>query len=184
MDMLNSANDRINHNIDNKICFYIRGYLYGIIGCTGWAIADLTRAIEQDPQFALAHKERGICCMDLGKYEEALKDLNQAIKLDPHSGDALVARGRLYLILNQPQKALPDLQKCSDEPVSFIPALPGELPGNYFHAPQYYLSWCYRYLGKTALAQEYLDKSAFPADHAKIANTEYIHRWADKPSIR
>lgn len=184
IDMLNSANERISHNSTEKISHYMRGYLYGILGCTGWAIDDLSMAIAQDPQFALAYKERGICYMDLGKYQEAMKDLNEALKIDPRSGDALLARGRLYLILNQPQRALPDLYQCAEEPVSFIPALPGELPGNYFNAPQYYLSWCYRYLGKQTLAQAHLDKSSIPEDRAAVRSTEYLHRWADKPSIR
>lgn len=181
ISLLESATDKLNNGIPDKETLYLRGYLLGIVGCTRWAIADLNKAIELDPQFAQAYKERGICQIDMGNNQAALADLNKAIELDPKSGDALLARGRAYLISKQPKKALPDLRKCAEDSATYVPALPGELPGNYFNAPEFYLSTCYKALGEQVLAEEHMDRAKVPASRAIIPISEYLHRYADKP---
>ena len=47
------------------------------------AIADYDKAIELDPNFALAYYNRGITYRELGKEEEAKEDFKKAQELDP-----------------------------------------------------------------------------------------------------
>jgi tetratricopeptide (TPR) repeat protein len=53
-------------------------------GKTAEAIADLTRAIEIDPDYAVYHRERADAHYRLGQYENAIGDALRAIELDPN----------------------------------------------------------------------------------------------------
>ena len=46
------------------------------------ALADYTRAIELNSEFALAYGNRGFVYYDTGDYQGALVDFNKAIELD------------------------------------------------------------------------------------------------------
>lgn len=181
ISLLDTTNEKLAQDATDADSLYMRGYLYGVVGCTSWAIQDLTKAIERNEDFADAYKERGICYMDTKNFTEALKDLNHAIELDPNSGDALLARGRLYLQTSQPEAALTDLLKCTNEAVSFTPALPGEMPGNFYNAPEYYLSSCYKALGEEDKAKEHLERAQVGESQATVPDTDYLHRFADRP---
>lgn len=178
--MLDGANDKLSRGVVDKETYFLRGYLYGTVGCTNWAIRDLSKAIEMDSHFTRAYTERAICHMDKQNYQDALKDLDWALKLDPNSGDALLARGRLHLMANEPAAALADLLKCATEPVEFKPVLPGEVPANYFNAPDYYLGACYKALGKEDQSLPFYNKAASAKNKTMLAS-EYLHRYADKP---
>lgn len=45
------------------------------------AIADFSRAIELNPDYALAYGNRGVAYQGLQRYRESLSDLNRAIEL-------------------------------------------------------------------------------------------------------
>ena len=47
------------------------------------AIADCDKAIELEPNFALAYHARGFAKAKLKEYEGAIKDYDKAIELDP-----------------------------------------------------------------------------------------------------
>ncbi len=47
------------------------------------AIVTFTKAIELDPDFALAYNNRAWAYLELGEYEKALADCNRAIELNP-----------------------------------------------------------------------------------------------------
>lgn len=182
ISLLDTTTEKISQDANDADSLYLRGYLYGVVGCTTWAIQDLSKAIEKDEDFADAYKERGICYMDNKNFDEALKDLNHALELDPTSGDALLARGRLYMLTSQPDAALTDLTRCTEESVKFTPALPGEMPGNFYNAPEYYLSNCYKALGDEDKAKEHLEKAQVSDAQAAVPDTDYLHRFADKPA--
>lgn len=165
-------------NNRDTLSLYNRGYLYGTIGCTRAAIVDLAKAIQADPMAANLYCERGICYMDMGDYGNAKKDLDMAISLNSFSGDALLARGRLYLLLNKPELAMADLNTCKQSHTVFSPALPGELPANFYGAPDYYLGICCEMLGKYSDA---LDHYKSAAQEVTGADSGYIHRYADRP---
>jgi len=45
--------------------------------------ADYTRAIELEPNLAVAYYNRGVAYLRKDKYDEAIADLTKAIELDP-----------------------------------------------------------------------------------------------------
>jgi tetratricopeptide (TPR) repeat protein len=45
------------------------------------AIADLDKAIELSPEFAMAYSNRGAAYINKGEYDKAISDSNKAIKL-------------------------------------------------------------------------------------------------------
>lgn len=176
--LLASTTTIIRSDTRNKQALYLRGYLYGVIGCTGYAIADLTRAIEMDPSFAAAYTERGICYMDLKNYERAKYDLDVAIRLAPCSGDARLAHGKLMLELDKPSIAANDFRACQLSTVRFVPALPGELPSNYYNAPEYYLGVCDESTGHMDSALKHY-KAAVRTP--RLGGAGYIKRYSDQP---
>ncbi len=178
IDFLTTLNTNIVRNGRDTNSLYNRGYLYGTVGCTKAAVVDLTKAIEADPMSAKLYCERGICYLDLADYARAQVDLNMAIHLNLASGDARLARGRLYLALNRPDKALVDLLAAKEPQMEFSPALPGELPSNFYKAPDYYLGTCYEMLGEYDLALRSFREAA---KDVTGADSGYIHRYADRP---
>src|SRR4029079_11803195 len=57
------------------------------------AIADYNRAIELDPNYALALYNRGMALHAKRKFDSAMADINQAIKLNPNYKKAFSDRG-------------------------------------------------------------------------------------------
>ncbi|MCZ8224313.1 MAG: tetratricopeptide repeat protein [Microcystis sp. LE19-84.1B] len=76
------------------------------------AIADYNKAIELDPNFALAYNNRGVVYYNLKQWQKALADYNQAIELDPNYALAYSSRGVVYSNLKQWQKALADYNQA------------------------------------------------------------------------
>lgn len=178
VDILQSTSSVLKTTPNHKQARYLRGYLYGIIGCTSSAIADLSKAIDLDRSFAPAYTERGICYMDMKDYEHARADLERAIALNPNSGDARLAHGKLMLELDKPSLAAGDFRACQMTAVKFTPALPGELPGNYYNAPEYYLGVCDESMGRLDAALKHF-KSATKTP--KMGGAGYIKRYSDQP---
>lgn len=69
---------------------------------------DLARAIELDPEFALAYTARGEMYEVQSHFDLAIKDYSKAIEFDPSVLDAYLKRARLYEWLQQYEKALAD----------------------------------------------------------------------------
>ncbi len=176
--VLNTSSVLIKQNPSNKKALYMRGYLYGIIGCTGYAIGDLSAAIRLDPTYGPAYTERGICYMDLKMYEQAKADLDRAISLSPSSADARFAHGKLMLEMDRPHSAETDFRACLNNACKFQPALPGELPANYYNGPDYYLGVCCEAEGKTDAALRYYKAAA---KSKPLGGSGYIKRYSDQP---
>jgi len=177
--LLELANGNLAYDPRDKASLYQRAYLLGTIGCTQSALADLTRLIQLDPRNAAAYKERGLCFMDLKDYNRAFSDLNNAVLLNPKSGDALMARGRVLLALNRASFALADFRACQAADVRFSTALPGELPGNYYGAPEYYLAVsCQATSRITDAIRHYKESIKAP----RVIQTGWLHRYADQPT--
>ena len=73
------------------------------------AIAELDRAVKQDPNFAFAFAWRGTAKVRMGQFNEAMTDLNEALKLDPRDTFALAQRGYTYFTLRDNGKGLADI---------------------------------------------------------------------------
>jgi tetratricopeptide (TPR) repeat protein len=65
-------------------------------GACNEAIADYTRAIDLDAQFAAAYNNRAYTNMRQQNYAAALPDLDRAIELRPDYANALMNRGDIY----------------------------------------------------------------------------------------
>ena len=64
------------------------------------AIADWNKAIEINPQDALAYYNRGLAKYDLGDHQEAIVDYNKAIEINPQYSLAYLNRGAAKYDLN------------------------------------------------------------------------------------
>lgn len=178
LTMMNAVSRAISVNPSDKYSLFRRAYLYGTIGCTESALADLTRVIAIDPNFAAAYTERANCYLDQKNFERALFDLNRAIVLDPRSGDALYTRGRLMLLMNKPSLALNDLRRSQRSECRFAPALPGELPANHYDATDYYIGVAYEAMDKKDEAIRHYQASL---KTPRLGTVGFIHRYADQP---
>lgn len=178
LKVLNTSTILLKQNPQNKRASFMRGYLYGIIGCTGYAIADLSKAIEDDPSLAAAYTERGICYMDLKMYSRAKPDLDKAISLNPYSADARFAHGRLMLEMDRPQAAESDFRACQNSACKFSPVLPGELPANFYNGVEYYLGVSCEAQGKLDAALRYYKAAA---KTKTTGGSGYIKRYSDQP---
>lgn len=177
---LNTADASVQYNNHDAEALYRRGYLYGLIGCPRLALTDLSKAIEQDPEEAAFHRERGVCFGDLQDYPRALEDLDRALLLNPNSGDARLARARFLMAVGKPHLALTDLLICQRDGLQFEQLLPGELSANHYKATDYYLGACYEALGRKHEALRHFKESM--DQHNDVAATgSYVHRYADQP---
>jgi tetratricopeptide (TPR) repeat protein len=55
--------------------------------------ADPTSAIEQDPQDAMAHHNRGLARSELGDYQQAIENFTRTIAIEPQNAQAFYNRG-------------------------------------------------------------------------------------------
>ncbi len=76
------------------------------------AIAEFDKAIELDPNLALAYSGRGHSYVELGNVEQAIVDYDQAIELDPDLALAYRGRGLAYAELGDVDQGLADLEKA------------------------------------------------------------------------
>lgn len=72
------------------------------------AIYAYTKAIELDPNSAIAYDKRGVAFTKLLKFQKALKDFNHAIGLDRNNHELYNHRGVLFYCIQKTDKALDD----------------------------------------------------------------------------
>ena len=75
-------------------------------GPGGWSKGFFSTLL--DPQYALAHNNRGISYQNLGQHQRAIEDYHEAIRLDPQYALAYYNRGNAYSVLGQFQRAIED----------------------------------------------------------------------------
>ena len=76
------------------------------------AIADFNKAIEIDPQFAIAYYNRGVAKSNLKDYQGAIADYTKAIQIDPQYVNAYFNRGNTKKGLGDYQGAIADYTKA------------------------------------------------------------------------
>jgi len=89
-----------------------QGLVYNNKGEHDKAIVAFTKAIELDPNHALAYSNRGWAYIQLGQYEQALADCTKAIELNPNLALAYNNRAWAYMELGQYEQALADYTKA------------------------------------------------------------------------
>ena len=78
------------------------------------ALQDYNKAIELNPNFAMAYNNRGNLRKDMNDKEGALQDYNKAIELNPNDADVYNNRADFYLKMNDLDKALADVNHSID----------------------------------------------------------------------
>ena len=76
------------------------------------AIECFDKAIELDPNSAIAYNNRGNAYYYLKQYEGAIKDYNKAIEQDPNYANTYYSRGRAYYNLKQYERAIEDYTRA------------------------------------------------------------------------
>ena len=85
---------------------YSRGCALSGKGKYDEAIAEYTKAIELDPNFAYAYNNRGVAYKNIGQYDLAIADYNRAIELDPNDADYWNNKGVALNKLGRPDEAM------------------------------------------------------------------------------
>jgi tetratricopeptide (TPR) repeat protein len=86
------------------------------------AIAELSKAIQLDPQFAEAWMARGYAHAALGRFERAVADYDQALRLDPEDAETWCNRGLARSKLGQRDEAVADLGEAIRLDPKLVPA--------------------------------------------------------------
>ncbi|MCP4349388.1 MAG: tetratricopeptide repeat protein [Desulfobacterales bacterium] len=73
------------------------------------ALFYINKAIELDPNWAVAYSHRGIAYASLGNYHRAIKELTKAIELDPNYTKARSNRGGYLIKIKKYDSAIKDL---------------------------------------------------------------------------
>src|SRR5271163_4141715 len=92
--------------------YYVQGQLAADAGQTADAIAELSRAIDSNPNMVLAYEARGDLYQNQGQLQEALADYSKASKIDPQSFHAWYQIGVINQALQQLQEAIAAYQKA------------------------------------------------------------------------
>ena len=108
-------NRAIQLNPKSSVLYNYRGYFYHHYlymvydaNTLDKAIADYTKAIELNQNFAESYYNRGLVYDDLKNYDAAIADYNQAIKLNPNDAKAYNNRGNAYKALKNYDAAIAD----------------------------------------------------------------------------
>ncbi|MCM8815063.1 MAG: DUF1588 domain-containing protein, partial [Candidatus Omnitrophica bacterium] len=81
----------------------------------GLALENFNRAIELNPEYAIAYNNRAVLYCSIGKWELALKDFDTALKYEPDYVDPLKNRGIAYLILKDMKSAIRDFTRAIEK---------------------------------------------------------------------
>jgi superkiller protein 3 len=92
--------------------YYVQGQLAADAGQTTDAIAELSQAINSNPNMVLAYEARGDLYQNQGQLRQALADYSKASTIDPHSFHAWYAIGVVNQALRQFQEAIAAYQKA------------------------------------------------------------------------
>jgi len=76
------------------------------------AIEEFTHALEEDPYFAEAYRQRGLAYYDSGAIHQAVSDYTEALKHNPESVEAYYYRALARLTLKNLPGALADVDKA------------------------------------------------------------------------
>lgn len=109
-ELLSDANFTKKH-LEYRLYTY-RGNSYYKSGQNVKAIADYSKAISLNTNFAQAHHNRGLVFKKTEQYDQALADMNKAIALNPEYYQAYVSRGETYEMTGQFNRALSDYDKA------------------------------------------------------------------------
>jgi len=94
--------------------YYYLGHAHMKKGLYDRAILDFNKALEIDPEHAMAYNNRGYAYNAKGLYDLAISDLNKALEINPRYADAYNNRGHAYYNKQEYDKAWEDVHKTQD----------------------------------------------------------------------
>lgn len=89
-----------------------RGNAWQALRDPAQAVADYSKAIELDPEFAMTWHNRGLVFAALGDWRRAIADYNEALARDPEFATAYGSRGVAYREVGEHEAALADLDRA------------------------------------------------------------------------
>lgn len=92
--------------------WFIKGWGLQNSGNHNDAITAYNKAIELDPQYAMAYNMRGAAYADLGDFRQAMRDHGKAIELDPQYAAAFSNRGVAHCQLGNFGQAIKDFDRA------------------------------------------------------------------------
>ena len=101
---------RDNHSISAET-YFARGNTKADLGQYFAAISDYDKAIQLEPDDAIAYYNRGLAKAGLGRYSVAISDYNKAIQLKPDEANAYINRGAAKVELRRYSAAISDYDK-------------------------------------------------------------------------
>ncbi len=96
---------------DRSFAYTNRGNAYDDKGEVDRAIADYTKAIALDPNYAIAYTNRGLTYEKKGEVDRAIADYTKAIALDPNYAIAYTNRGAAYYSKGEVDRAIADFDE-------------------------------------------------------------------------
>ncbi len=93
---------------------YDLGHAHMKRGLYDRAISDFNKALEIDPEHAMAYNNRGNAYSAKGFFDLAISDFNKAIEINPRYADAYNNRGHAYYNKRKYDKAWEDVHKTQD----------------------------------------------------------------------
>ncbi len=96
---------------DLSVTYFNRGNAWDDKGDSDKAIADYTKAIEINPQYASAYFNRGIAWYAKGAYDKAIADFTKVIEINPQHVKAYYGRGLAWYDKGDYDKAIADFTK-------------------------------------------------------------------------
>jgi tetratricopeptide (TPR) repeat protein len=153
--------------LGKEYLFYYIGNAHLFMGDLTHAIASYEQAIEINDQFAKAHHNRGVACVFLGRYEEAIEDFDAAIENASDSEfiamTAHYVRGCAYAALGEDTKAITNWGKV----VGYSP-----------RSAEAHLvrGWAYINLGDYAKAVEDLDAAIRNTSNSQLITAAHYYR--------
>lgn len=108
---LNSIEQAIIYDNNNKRIFYVRGLYYEAIEDYITALKDFNKAIELNPNDYLAFYERGNSKSNLGDLRGAIQDYTKVLELSPNYWNAYYNRGCVRMDLKDYSGSIQDFNK-------------------------------------------------------------------------
>ena len=105
-----------------KQAFFIKGLYYSYTGDKKKAIALFDSCIQQDYNYMIAYREKGIALYDQAKYEEALKVLDKAVTIQNNFDEGYYWMGNCYKKLNRKEEAIESYRRALMYDKNFIEA--------------------------------------------------------------
>ncbi len=116
--------------IDSPAFHVVLGRALGLAGRFEEGIARYTKAIDRDPNFAEAYKDRAALLIQVRRLDLAARDAQKYVELRPEEFDAHRLQGLVHLVQNRPAEAV----RSYEEAVRVRPAGSTEVWNNLAHA--------------------------------------------------